>query len=127
MFIKILLFMILFHIIDDFVLQPISLSNLKQKKWWEKQEGYSDKYKDDYKVALAIHSISWSIMIHIPFVIMFPSLGQLALLISFIANAVIHYYIDDLKANKLKINLFEDQMVHFWQICTTLSFIMSLL
>ncbi len=127
MFIKILLFMILFHIIDDFVLQPISLSNLKQKKWWEKQEGYSDKYKDDYKVALAIHSISWSIMIHIPLVIMFPSLGQLALLISFIVNAVIHYYIDDLKANKLKINLFEDQMVHFWQICTTLSFIMSLL
>lgn len=127
MFIKILLFMILFHIIDDFVLQPISLSNLKQKKWWKKQEGYSDKYKDDYKVALAIHSISWSIMIHIPLVIMFPSLGQLALLISFIANAVMHYYIDDLKANKLKINLFEDQMVHFWQICTTLSFIMSLL
>lgn len=127
MFIKILLFMILLHVIDDFVLQPISLSNLKQKKWWEKQEGYSDKYKDDYKVALAIHSISWSIMIHIPLVIMFPSLGQLALLISFIVNAVIHYYIDDLKANKLKINLFEDQMVHFWQICTTLSFIMSLL
>lgn len=127
MFIKIVLFMILFHIIDDFVLQPISLSNLKQKKWWEKQEGYSDKYKDDYKVALAIHSISWSIMIHIPLVIMFPSLGQLALLISFIVNAVIHYFIDDLKANKLKINLFEDQMVHFWQICTTLSFIMSLL
>ena len=127
MFIKILLFMILLHIIDDFVLQPISLSNLKQKKWWKKQEGYSDKYKDDYKVALAIHSISWSIMIHIPLVIVFPSLGQLALLISFIANAAIHYYIDDLKANKLKINLFEDQMVHFWQICTTLSFIMSLL
>lgn len=124
MFIKIVLFMILFHIIDDFVLQPMSLSNLKQKKWWEKQEGYSDKYKDDYKVALAIHSISWSIMIHIPLVIMFPSLGQLALLISFIVNAVIHYFIDDLKANKLKINLFEDQMVHFCQICTTLSVIM---
>lgn len=124
MFIKILLFMILLHIIDDFVLQPISLSNLKQKKWWEKQEGYSDKYKDDYKVALAIHSISWSIMIHIPLVIMFPSLGQLALLISFIVNAVIHYFIDDLKANKLKINLFEDQMIHFCQICTTLSIIM---
>lgn len=123
MFIKIVLFMILFHIIDDFVLQPISLSNLKQKKWWKKQEGYSDKYKDDYKVALAIHSISWSIMIHIPLVIMFPSLGQLALLISFIVNAVIHYFIDDLKANKLKINLFEDQMVHFCQICTTLSVI----
>lgn len=127
MFIKIVLFMILFHIIDDFVLQPISLSNLKQKKWWEKQEGYSDKYKDDYKVALAIHSISWSIMIHIPLVIMFPSLGQLALLISFIVNAVIHYFIDDLKANKLKINLFEDQMVHFCQIYTTLSIIMILL
>ena len=124
MFIKILLFMILLHIIDDFVLQPISLSNLKQKKWWKKQEGYSDKYKDDYKVALAIHSISWSIMIHIPLVIMFPSLGQLALLTSFIVNAVIHYFIDDLKANKLKINLFEDQMVHFCQICTTLSVIM---
>lgn len=31
--------MILLHIIDDFVLQPISLSKLKQKTFWECNSG----------------------------------------------------------------------------------------
>lgn len=120
MFIKLLLFTLLFHIIDDFVLQPICLSKLKQKKWWEKQEGYSIFYKDDYKTALAIHSLSWSIMVHIPLIAVFPSLSSTALLISFIVNSIIHYIVDDYKANKLKINLFQDQSIHFCQIVETI-------
>lgn len=44
--------MILLHIIDDFVLQPISLSKLKQKSFWELYLKDSELYKNDY---LAIH------------------------------------------------------------------------
>ena len=52
MYIKIILLMILLHIIDDFVLQPISLSKLKQKSFWELYLKDSELYKNDY---LAIH------------------------------------------------------------------------
>jgi hypothetical protein len=41
------------------------------------------------------------------------------ILISFIINAIIHAFIDDLKANKLKINLIEDQTLHLAQIVST--------
>jgi hypothetical protein len=37
----------------------------------------------------------------------------------FVINALIHYYVDNLKANELKINLVEDQSVHLLQILTT--------
>ena len=114
---KILLLMILFHVIDDFHLQDI-LANMKQKEWWRKQEGYKSMYRNDYKMALLIHSISWSIMILIPAMI-FYNLPGLLLLTAFIINAVIHYHIDDLKANKHKINLMVDQTVHLLQIITT--------
>ena len=114
---KILLLMILLHVIDDFHLQDI-LANMKQKEWWRKQEGYKSMYRNDYKMALLIHSMSWSIMILIPAMI-FYNLPGLLLLTAFIINAVIHYHIDDLKANKHKINLMVDQTVHLLQIITT--------
>ena len=68
--IKVLLLMYLFHIIDDFVLQPICLSKLKQKRYWiEECKKYNLnilKYDTDYITALLIHGLSWSIMIHVP-------------------------------------------------------------
>jgi hypothetical protein len=91
---------------------------MKQKEWWRKQEGYKSMYRNDYKMALLIHSISWSIMVLIPAMI-FYNLPGLLLLTAFIINAVIHYHIDDLKANKHKINLMVDQTVHLLQIITT--------
>ena len=45
MTVLVLLLMVLLHIIDDFVLQLQSLSELKQKKTWE---GTPDMYKNDY-------------------------------------------------------------------------------
>ena len=51
--------MILCHILDDFVLQPVCLSNLKQKRWWD-EHCYGKQYNNDYKMALLIHSLSWS-------------------------------------------------------------------
>ena len=113
--IKILLLMLLCHIIDDFVLQPICLSKLKQKDWWEKHIYENVMYRDDYKMALFIHSMSWSIMISLP-IILFIDFPDYLLFTMFVINLLIHYYIDDLKANKLSINLMTDQFIHMLQI-----------
>ena len=115
--IRILLLMILCHVIDDFVLQPVSLSKLKQKKLW--LENYNELYKYDYKIALFIHSISWSITILLP-AIFLTQAGQITLLIAFLINATIHYVVDDLKANMAKINLVTDQTIHLTQVIVTL-------
>ena len=111
------LIMILLHIIDDFVLQPICLSKLKQKSFWEPYVKDDEKYKFDYKVALVIHALSWAIMINLP--LMFIVSNVILVFISVIINATIHAYIDDEKANKLNITLLEDQLIHFIQIGVT--------
>lgn len=116
--VSILFLMILCHIIDDFVLQPVCLSKLKQKNWWEKEGKYAGIYKNDYLMALAIHALSWAIMIHLPLFILFIIPGWI-LVLSILINASIHFYIDDLKANKYKINLITDQSIHFIQIILT--------
>ena len=115
--IKLLLLMVLMHIVDDYYLQG-KLALMKQKSWWEKQEGYKSLYKDDYKMALLMHSMSWSIMILLPAIFILNT-NQYALLAIFIINTFIHYHIDDLKANKLKINLMFDQTIHIMQVITT--------
>ncbi len=112
---KILLLMMLFHIIDDFVLQSASLGKLKQRDWW-KQNAPDKLYENDYKAALCIHALSWAIMIHLP--LMFSVKGWL-LGISVLINGAIHYIVDDLKANKHKLNLSQDQAIHFLQIFIT--------
>lgn len=115
--IQLLLLMIFMHIVDDYYLQGI-LANMKQKRWWETREWYKPLYKNDYKMALLIHSMSWSIMILLPSMIMLK-LNLYLLLGTFILNAAIHYYVDDLKANRGKINLVVDQSVHIMQVLVT--------
>ena len=112
--------MIFCHIVDDYYLQGC-LAKMKQKKWWE--ENYPDKkYKNDFYVALICHSISWSFMIHLPLMI-FSLYEQLELTIffclSWIMNMLVHLKVDHLKANELKINLWQDQIIHFAQIVIT--------
>ena len=114
--IYVFLIMILLHIIDDFVLQPICLSKLKQKSFWEPYVKDDEKYKFDYKVALVIHALSWAIMIHLP--LMFIVSNEILVLVSVAINAAIHAYIDDKKANKLNVTLLEDQLIHLIQIVT---------
>ena len=111
------LIMILLHIIDDFVLQPICLSKLKQKSFWETYVKDDEKYKFDYKVALVIHALSWSIMIHLPLMVI--GVGEYSILLSVIINTIMHAWIDDEKANKLNITLFEDQILHLIQVGAT--------
>ena len=123
MIIKIVLLMLLCHIIDDFVLQPVCLSKMKQKSWWE-EHMVDDKdkkmYKNDYYAALTMHALSWSIMIHLPIMFM-TDITSTALCISVFINCFIHRIVDDLKANKKKINLCIDQGIHLLQIAFTIT------
>lgn len=115
------LLMVLLHIIDDFVLQPICLSKLKQREYWENDElGKKHLYRNDYKAALFIHGLSWSIMVHLPLICMQfihdYELGTPCICIGVLAHAVIHAYIDDIKANMYEANLIQDQFFHLTQL-----------
>ena len=111
----VLIFMILCHIIDDFVLQGW-LASAKQLSWWKKQEGYNDFYKNDYKMALFMHSLEWSIMINLPIIVFYNFQVNIYILISLIGNCYLHYIIDNLKANLKIFNLVLDQIFHLIQI-----------
>lgn len=113
----ILLAMIFLHIIDDYKLQGI-LASMKQKKWWKEQKEYNDMYQYDYIPALVEHSFSWTFMIMLPIAIVLKfNIGWWA--ISYIVNIFIHAFVDNLKANKFKINLVTDQLIHIIQIVAT--------
>lgn len=113
----VLLAMIFLHIIDDYKLQGI-LASMKQKKWWEEQKEYKNLYKYDYIPALIEHSFSWTFMIMLPIAIMLR-FNIDWWVIAYIANMIIHAFVDDLKANKFKINLVVDQTIHIIQIVVT--------
>lgn len=125
----ILFLMLLMHYIEDFHLQGC-LANLKQKKWWEKQMSNNDMYshyvlehsiyKNDYKMSLFAHSIENALFVMLPMIVdMLISEFTHCLQntwILFIPSAILicvsHYLIDDSKANKMKINLIQDQLYH---------------
>ncbi len=111
----ILFVMIFAHIVDDYYLQGI-LASLKQKSWWENQKSYKPMYKYDYIVALIMHAFSWSFMISLP-ILYFGFTKWIA--VAIILNTIIHGIVDDLKANKHKINLIVDQSIHIVQIIIT--------
>ena len=119
--IAILLFplMIFCHIVDDYYLQGW-LASAKQKKWWE-ENAPDSLYKNDYKVALLVHSFSWAFSINLPvlvYALFFQILPTIILPYSIllVVNMIIHYIVDNLKANKLVINLITDQSIHLFQV-----------
>ena len=116
-----LLSMLFCHIIDDYYLQGL-LASLKQKKWWD-EHAQQELYKKDYLMALFEHAFSWSFMIHIPIIavmVLNDNIDSISLLLTVIINTIAHAVIDDMKANKLKINLIQDQLLHFGQILATM-------
>ena len=122
--ILLLLLMIFLHIVDDFHLQGW-LTQAKQKSYW-KQNAPDKLYKHDYIMALFIHSFSWSFMVMIVptiyLLIKFPtSINEIAItvMLFFIFNLLMHMGVDDSKANKRRINLVKDQLIHFCQIIYT--------
>lgn len=116
-YVYLLIAMVFCHIIDDYVLQGC-LANLKQKDWWSRNAA-DDLYKHDYLMALFMHAFSWSTSIMIPlFIVTSFNIGWV--LIMFPINIIIHMVVDDLKANRHKINLIADQSIHLGQILLTL-------
>ena len=118
----ILFAMIFLHIVDDYYLQGI-LASLKQKSWWEKNAPDA-LYKYDYIMALFMHSFSWAFMIMVAPVVYilnnhidFTIFG--IILLFFIMNLYIHMITDDAKANRKRINLIQDQLIHLAQIFIT--------
>ena len=114
----ILLSMLFMHIVDDYYLQGI-LASMKQKAWWKKQESYKDFYKYDYIVALIMHSFSWAFMVMMPIAFAMSFSVTIGFAVTLLVNAAIHCIVDDLKANKKKINLVHDQSIHVSQIVIT--------
>ena len=120
------------HLISDFYLQGC-LCDLKQKKWWDselKKIAYSTqepktpdeqdtifkKYGHDFIAGLYCHSMMWSILTFMPLMLVCGA-GSVGFII--ILNCVIHAVVDNMKANQFKINLCQDQLLHFAQICVT--------
>lgn len=112
--------MLFLHIADDYYLQGI-LANLKQRSWWEKNAPDS-LYSHDYIMALFMHSASWSFMTMLPLLVRFAFEPPVSFAVLWAVNTVIHGIVDDLKANKRKINLIHDQCIHLIQIIITLGF-----
>lgn len=113
---QILLTMIFLHIVDDFILQG-KLGDMKQKQWWINHPQYNIKYKNDWIIALILHSFSWTFMIMLP--LMYNHYIGLEFIIVFIINMIVHAITDHCKANKLEINLIQDQSIHLTQILIT--------
>ena len=111
----IFLTMIFLHIVDDYYLQGI-LAQMKQKKFW-KEQAPDELYKYDYIWALIMHAFSWTFMIMLPLIFVSPI--SPAFYVIFVVNLAVHAYVDNLKANKHKINLWQDQSIHLAQIILT--------
>ena len=113
----IFLLMIFCHIVDDYYLQGW-LASAKQKKYWE-ENAPDEMYKHDYIWALIMHSFSWAFMIMLPIAIMLSFQVDFKFIVVLVANILTHAYVDDLKANKRRINLWTDQIIHITQILIT--------
>ena len=107
--------MLLLHVIEDFSLQGIK-AQMKQKSYWEK---YDEKYHYDWVPVLFFHSFEWACFIMLPLAFACAFSFDWVFFALLIVNTVIHYIVDDLKCNKLKINLQTDQMAHIIQILAT--------
>lgn len=125
--------MLFCHVIEDFHIQGI-LADMKQKKWWYEQFAQISasncttpmpmimhKYGKDYIVALLMHGFEWSFIVHIPMMWFYGF--EPIVFASIIVNALIHSCIDDLKCNRMKTNLIQDQILHIIQIAVSLAII----
>ena len=115
--ILILISMIFCHIVDDYYLQGW-LASAKQKSWWEKNAP-DEMYKHDYIAALFMHSFSWTFSIMLVPTIYIIINGGIWNPVLFAGNLFLHMFVDDLKANRKKINLIQDQAIHMTQIVWT--------
>ena len=118
---KLVLFAVMLeaHILVDFHLQGI-LARMKQVDWWKNQPGYSEKYKDDWAIAMWLHAFEWTFAIMLPLSYIRGWDYTVWYHITFLVNMLIHACTDHAKANIGTISLVGDQTVHVLQILITL-------
>lgn len=106
------------HLVTDYTLQGW-LAEGKQKSWWNKiaNGNLPPKYRYDYIAALICHALYWSIAVCLPL------WNSPMFLWAIIGNTIIHAIVDDLKANRNKLNLIQDQLLHLAQIVITATLI----
>lgn len=110
--------MIFAHVYDDYYKQGI-LASMKQKSWW-KSNSPDRMYRFDYIAALVAHSFSWAFTVTLPlFVLFMASFDAETYCVALAINMIVHCFVDDLKANRKKINLVTDQLIHILQIVLT--------
>lgn len=114
----ILLLMIFLHIVADYNLQGW-LASAKQKSFWE-ENAPDPKYKHDYLCALLTHSFAWSFMIMLPVFYIHGFVADSPILAIFVSNTLAHALTDTCKANDKTINLWQDQLIHLFQILFTM-------
>lgn len=115
---SILLAMLFCHILDDFKLQNPVLRDLKQRSWWEGQPGMKPKYRNDYKIALALHGMSWAFMVMLPIMVWKQFDVGVGFVLMWAIQATVHAAIDDTKANQGRISLVQDQLLHLCQVAS---------
>ena len=109
----------LLHLIADYTLQGC-LANLKQKAWWKENVPCSSDwrlYRYDYIAGLLCHSLMWSLVTYLPLILVTTPIGFSVVIV---LNTLVHARIDHLKANKLTIDLCQDQTAHVIQLIATL-------
>lgn len=77
------------------------------------------KYRNDHAMVLFLHGLEWSLLMMLPIIIYDGWNASGILFAVMIGNALIHAYIDDLKCNRMRITLTEDQMMHLVQVAVT--------
>ena len=113
---------IIYIICNDFrpycrrLLSAGNIGELKAEILVGKSKNYKPIYKYYYIVALIMHAFSWSFMVSLP--ILYLGFTKW-IVVAIILNTIIHGIVDDLKANKGKINLIVDQSIHITQIVIT--------
>ena len=115
--ILIIMVMIFLHIVADYNLQGW-LASAKQKSYW-KEHAPNELYKNDYIMALFMHSFQWTFMIMLPILFLLNFEIGADFILWFVFNVSLHMYVDHLKANMKIINLVEDQLIHILQIVIT--------
>ena len=118
--VTILVLMLFMHIVDDFYLQGV-LARMKQRDWWYSEQAnlplakerdkckelhglrnIKQMYEKDYIIALIMHAFSWSVSITLPIFFSVNWNPHWAFYLMILANCIIHFIVDDLKANKKK-------------------------
>lgn len=119
---KFFMWTLFMHCVGDYILQSDWLATFKQKKSWEQHPQYVPKYQHDFIVPLFVHSFIYSVCINAyPLLMDWKVAAIVPAWCIVIVCTLIHMFIDHCKANKMTLNLIEDQLLHlFWIVLQTM-------